>query len=100
MRTASRAEARQPAGWRRWSRWSAAAGLALLALSLGGEHAWRLGPVGSAKAAPVLAAPVVPAVPAARPPMLEDINRPDAHVYQVDGEGLDLVMIYSESLDV
>jgi hypothetical protein len=32
--------------------------------------------------------------------MLEDLNRPDARVYQVDGDGLNLVMIYSESLDV
>jgi hypothetical protein len=43
---------------------------------------------------------VTTVVPAARPPMLEELNRPDARVYQVDGENLDLVMIYSESLDV
>jgi hypothetical protein len=111
MRTASRAEAaeaRQPAAFAGWRRWSAAAGLALLALSLGGEQAWRLRPVAldaahgadTVKAVPALAATVAPAMPAAQPPMIEDLNRPDARVYQVDGEGLDLVMIYSESLDV
>lgn len=105
MRTASRAEAaeaRQPAafaGWRRWRRWSAAAGLALLSLSLGGEQAWRLRPVDTAKPAPVLAAPIAPAMPAAQPPMIEDLDQP-AQVIQLDAEGLDVVMIYSESLDV
>ena len=91
---------------RRSRHWGAAAGLAIAALSLGATPALRPAPHGIA----ALTAPRtvrLPAPPAAirlvsdRVPMVEELNRPAARVYQMDGgENLSVVMIVDERLDV
>ena len=60
------------------------------------------------EAGPALAVavrPVLTAVPAAmrgpqQMPLLEDLNRPDARIYQIDGGNMWVVMIVDEKLDV
>ncbi|HTQ79642.1 MAG TPA: hypothetical protein VMM92_06575, partial [Thermoanaerobaculia bacterium] len=114
MRTARRLG---PAGERRvlshaW-RWAAAAALAVLSLSLGTARDLRdlKGPqVASHLGAPAAKAeqPLLPAaVPAAvrlnsgEVPVVEELNRPAARVYQMNGgENLSVVMIVDERLDV
>ncbi|HZF10181.1 MAG TPA: hypothetical protein VFE33_15440 [Thermoanaerobaculia bacterium] len=95
---------------RRSRHWGAAAGLAIAALSLGATPALRPAPHGIA----ALTAPRtvrLPAPPANvrlvsdrvpdRVPTIEELNRPAARVYQMDGgENLSVVMIVDERLDV
>lgn len=91
-------------------RWALAAGLAGAALLLGGR-----GDLADAKdpgAGPRIAASLGPADGAVsarfdpvRPPVaiesaVEDLGRPDARIYQFDGERLSVVMIVDEKLDV
>jgi hypothetical protein len=102
---------RRSAGWMRpAARWAAAAGLAAALLAGAGSA----GPRRMAPAALSAAAPLAPfsgaAVPvamrAAAPasqgqmPMLEELDRPDARVYQLDGSKLSVVMIVDGNLDV
>ncbi len=86
-------------------RWALAAGLAGAALVLGGPG--DLIDSGSRNAAPLsLADGAVPArfvpaqAPAAIESAVEDLGRPDARIYQLDGERLSVVMIVDEKLDV
>jgi hypothetical protein len=89
MRTASRLETRRSfAGWRRWA---AAAVLAVAALLVGRDKA--------PERASVMTPPAAPAAAAAAP-MLEGVNRPGARVYHMASEGLAVVMVFDESLDV
>jgi hypothetical protein len=107
MRTASRME---PRGGRRRgkgvSRWAAAAALAIAALSLGSSpelHPGRVGVGGTLSAMPRPAAmgPMGATVPAAlRIPSIEELDRPEARIYQMGGPDLSVVMIVDEGLDV
>ena len=98
-------------GWHNAGRLTAAAGLAAAALlavprSPGVPalaHLAALPAAGPALA--VAVGPVPTAVPAAlrgpqQMPLLEDLNRPDARIYQIDGGNLAVVMIVDEKLDV
>lgn len=86
-------------------RWALAAGLAGAALLLGGRG--ELAGSGARQAAPLSLAdgaaqarfdPVQ--APAAIESAVEDLGRPDARIYQLDGERLSVVMIVDEKLDV
>jgi len=89
MRTAERLEVRRRfAGWRRWA---AAAVLALASLSVGRDKVRHL--------ESVTMPPVRASEPAAGP-TLEELNRPQARVYHMAGEGVSVFMIVDESLDV
>jgi hypothetical protein len=111
MRTARRlTPPRERAAWKRWM---AAASLAAAALSLGADHGLRRATSATIAAvpavAPRIALPVpIPRAPQAVPrfaseqvPMVEELNRPAARVYQMDGgKNLSVVMIVDERLDV
>ena len=102
MRTASRVGSigsRARGGLRGRGRWAAAAVLAAAMLSIPADRLWE------ARHAERAAAPTVArAVPAAfaepELPTVEGVNRPGARVYNMDGEGMSVVMIVDESLDV
>ena len=121
MRAASRVEAvdRHGRSARRigisgWKRWAAAAALAVVALSMpGDETQLRREPAArlmSMATPAVLSAdgPEAVALPAAAFPVaatedlptVEGVNRPGARVYHMDGEGMSVVMIVDETLDV
>ncbi len=98
-------------GWHGAGRLAAAAGLAAAALlavprSPGAPALARLATLPEAGPALAVAVrPVLTAVPAAlrgpqQMPLLEDLNRPDARIYQIDGGNLAVVMIVDEKLDV
>ena len=104
MRTARRLDSRRRfAGWRRWS---AAAVLALASLAVGREHA----PTEQAMARMPLMSPddlaasaepaAGPAAPETGSPTLEDLNRPNARVYQVQRKNFALVMVVDKGMDV
>ena len=101
MRNAGRLESRHRfAGWRRWA---AAAVLALASLALGRDRAPHPASGIAAAVPPTaqrVATPAASATSAAEPAAIEGLNRPGARVYHVDGEGLSVVMIVDESLDV
>jgi len=101
MRTARRLESRRHfAGWRRWA---AAAVLALSSLALGHDQA----PMEDSMAR-MVRTPAPEAVAAADPqaapepgaPILEDLNRPNARVYQVQRKNLALVWVVDKGFDV
>ena len=114
LRAASRLAApRRPHVLHGWQRWAVAAALAVAALSLGTNRLPAGGALRTLAAIPAvadLAAPGVDridtapsglnVVPAANPSPIEGLNRPDARVYQMDGDHLSVVMIVDESLDV
>ena len=97
-----------------WKQWAAAAGLAAAALCLGSAPGLPHAPAVPAPSVPALAgarsaAAVVPLAPTPRfasepvpmPPMVEELNRPAARVYQMDGgKNLSVVMIVDERFDV
>lgn len=90
MRTAGRLEVRHRfAGWRRWA---AAAVLAAAALSVGRDKGRNL--------ESLVLAPVPEAPAAASGPTLDGLNRPGARVYHLANEGVSVVWIVDESLDV
>jgi hypothetical protein len=106
MRTASRVEAagrrtRHGAGW---TRWAAAAVLAAAALSIPADNGWSHRPGrqerGSRQAAAVRGDVRPAAFGASGPPAFVGVDRPGARVYNMDGEGLSVVMIVDESFDV
>jgi hypothetical protein len=91
------------------ARWALAAGLAAASLVLGGRSdlAGGSAPQLAGSAASVaLSGGVAPArldslaAPAAVESAVEDLGRPDARIYQLDGERLSVVMIVDEKLDV
>ena len=99
-----------------WARWSVAAALVLAVVSVGalGNRAPRgsRGPVGDERALRTEAAQATAVVPASldlenstdlSSPVgmtVEGIDRPDARIYQYDGDQMSVVMIVDESLDV
>jgi hypothetical protein len=113
MRAASRVEAverkRQTLSWKRWG---LAAVLALAALTLPASDARH--PLDQLDPRPDLAggllgdlvgdtrsaALAVPASLGDDLPTVDGVNRPGARVYHMDGEGLAVVMIVDETLDV
>jgi hypothetical protein len=103
MRAASRVE--PTVHHTAWKRWAVAAGLVLAALSIPADNV-RKHPERAASGNPRPAAAMLGAVmPAALVgdvdlPTVEGVNHPDARVYHMDGEGLSVVMIVDESLDV
>jgi hypothetical protein len=106
MRTASRVdsiESRSRHGVS-WKRWAAAACLAFAALSIPGDDVLRVttpAPPAAVPAALRAASAVLPAAFSGDDlPTVEGVNRPGARVYHMDGEGMSVVMIVDESLDV
>lgn len=101
MRNAGRLESRHHfAGWRRWA---AAAVLALASLAVSRDRAPHPGSGITAAVPPPAAQHVTAAAGvsgATEPAAIEGLNRPGARVYHMDGEGLSVVMIVDESLDV
>ena len=105
LRAAGRVDASRSRRFVRW-RWVAAAGLTAAALSIPADNAWQLhqdrGALPSSTAA--LHGAVLPAAFAtsgdADLPTVEGVNRPGARIYHMDGEGMAVVMIVDESLDV
>jgi len=98
MRNAGRLETHHHfAGWRRWA---AAAVLALASLAVSRDR----NPHSTATMAATVAPPAVqhaaPPPAAPEPSAIEGLNRPNARVYHMDGEGLSVFMIVDESLDV
>lgn len=120
MRAASRVEAVERKGRTlSWKRWAVAAVLALAALTLPAGEARRPldrldrldprpslagglsgGLLGGLVGDPRGAALAVPASLGDDLPTVDGVNRPGARVYHMDGEGLAVVMIVDESLDV
>jgi hypothetical protein len=103
MRTASRVdsiESRNRAGWKRWV---AAAGLIAAALSVTTDNGWQRQGLPDQAAAgrrgAVLPASYAGATGATELPTAEG-GRPGARVYRMDGEGMSVVMIVDESLNV
>jgi hypothetical protein len=97
MRNAGRLESRHHfAGWRRW------AAAAVLALASLGVSRGPAAPYPGIKAAAVqhVTVPSGTSGGTAEPAAIEGLNLPGARVYHVDGEGLSVVMIVDESLDV
>jgi hypothetical protein len=110
MRAASRLESLEPR--RRassaWRRWPLAAALLLAGLSLPSNHT---GP-GRPEAAVLREGRIAAAAPEAFPPMaetrqvdlgepvVEGVNLPKARVYHMSGEGLSVVMVVDESIDI
>jgi hypothetical protein len=108
MRTASRVDsiASRSRHAVSWKRWAAAACLAVAALSIPGDKVLRVvapapAPLATAPSALRAAAAVLPvAFNGDDLPTVEGVNRPGARVYHMDGEGMSVVMIVDESLDV
>jgi hypothetical protein len=109
MRTATRMGAGirpRRAGWRAWRRHVAAAVLVAAALPLGGDDGWRLRLTGHGGSATMSlqeeALQPVAGLAAALEldqPLIENLNRPDARVYQIDSPQLAVVMIVDESFE-
>lgn len=109
LRTARRLETPERASRAAWKRWSAAAALATVALSLGAGHGLRREaavslsslPVPSRSRTVIPAGEVTPRFASDQVPVVEELNRPAARVYQMDGgKNLSVVMIVDERLDV
>lgn len=114
MRAASRldsleARPRTSSLWKRWSTGAVAAVLALAALALPAgydpsEHV-QLAQDTVARQEPIETGLLAEPVPAAQQvdldePVVEGVNLPDARVYHMSGEGLSVVMVFDESLDI
>ena len=107
MRTASRVDSIEHRSRRAgWKHWAAAAGLAAAALAIPADNAWQRFAAKRQEAAAsqpaLLRANVLPAayVGETGDPSLEEGGRPGARVYHMDGDGMSVVMIVDESLDV
>lgn len=90
-----------------WKRWAVAAGLVLAALSIPADNVRKHrdqvvsgGPSPAAMLGAVMPAALVSGGGDVDLPTVEGVNHPDARVYHMDGEGLSVVMIVDESLDV
>lgn len=117
MRAASRLDSLEPRPrtssiWKRWSTGGLAAALALVAVTIPGGpggHPSRPAKVGADEAifreGRVEVGPVDEPVAAAQQvdleePVVEGVNLPDARVYHMSGDGLSVVMVVDESLDI
>jgi hypothetical protein len=94
----SRSTAPVSAGAGRW--WKVAAAAALVAGALYQLPLPSAAPQGTTVAAAVAAAPGVLPAEFSNQPVVEDLDRPDARVYQLGGGDVSVVMIVDESLDV
>jgi hypothetical protein len=92
-----------------WKRWAVAAALVLAALSIPADNVRKHrdqvaaeGPRPAALLGAVMPAALVSGLGGGDGdlPTVEGVNHPDARVYHMDGEGLSVVMIVDESLDV
>lgn len=111
MRTATRMAASAPprrrAGWRAWRRHAAAAALVIAALPLGGDDGWRLrltGQVGS-ETTPLREEALQPAAGRAAgveldQPLIENLDRTDARIYQMGSPDFSVVMVFDEKFEV
>jgi hypothetical protein len=113
LRAAGRVGASRSRRVVRW-RWVAAAGLTAAALSIPADNVWHLRQdrVALSSPAAALRGTVLPAAFSGvsgfsgvlpgdgELPTVEGVNRPGARIYHMDGEGLAVVMIVDESLDV
>jgi len=104
LRAAGRVDASRSRRFVHW-RWAAAAALTAAALSIPADNAWQQHQDRRALASPAAAALRGAILPAAfsgdaELPTVEGVNRPGARIYHMDGEGLSVVMIVDESLDV
>jgi hypothetical protein len=111
MRAATRMGAGTPprrrAGWRAWRRHAAAAALIVAALPLGGDDGWRLrlaGQIGS-EAMPLPEEALQPAAGLAAgmeldQPLIENLDRPEARIYQMGSPDVAVVMIFDENFEV
>ena len=100
MRTARRLDTRRGAGWRRWA---AAAVLALASLAMGHDRAPMEESMARMPMLPpesVAATALPEAAPETGTPTLEDLNRPNARVYQVQRKDFALVMVVDKGMDV
>jgi len=106
MRTASRVDSIEHRSRRLgWKRWAVAAALAAAALSIPADNAWRHFEAQRQELASqpesMLRGGVVPAAYGREAdPALSGTSRPGARVYHMDGDGMSVVMIVDESLDV
>lgn len=110
MRAASRLDSlesrpRASSGWKRWSSVAAVLALAALAVPSGYD------PTGSTSDSTLFREGRVEVGPLDEPvaagqqvglqePVVEGVNLPDARVYHMSGEGLSVVMVVDESLDI
>ena len=102
MRTLASADGRKPRPSRLASvrRWATAAALAAATLGLGSSPELGTGGAGDERAAvEMFGTPAALAQGASRIPAVEELNRPEARVYQMDGPGLSVVMIVSEKFE-
>jgi hypothetical protein len=96
-----------------WGSWRRMAAAAVLVASLAGGSTLlldpfspegRMSPVGSATTGSSMTAPLVSGVPVSTgqdaPPLVENLDRPDADVVQLGGEEMAVVMILDAGLDV
>lgn len=102
MRAASRVQAAVEGKARRagWGRWAAAAVLALVGLSASKSGVGRVGDEARPGTAPVVSAVAAAVAPQPEPvqvPSVEGLDRPEARVYEAQGEGLSMVMIVDEN---
>jgi len=107
MRTVSRVDSIEHRSRRfGWKRWAVAAALATAALSIPADNAWRRLETRSEELASqpsMLRGGVLPAAYGEADPALSGTggtSRPGARVYHMDGDGMSVVMIVDESLDV
>lgn len=110
MRAASRldsleARPRTSSGWKRWSTGALAAVLALAAVIVPSRPAKVASEAPLVRQARVEAGLLDEPVPAAQQvdleePVVEGVNLPDARVYHMSGDGLSVVMVFDESLDI
>jgi hypothetical protein len=107
MRAAHRVDSVEHRSHPAWKRWAVAAGLVLAALSIPADNAWKRReqavtgrPAAAAILGAVMPAALVGGMGEIDLPTVEGVNHPDARVYHMDGEGLSVVMIVDESLDV
>lgn len=120
MRAASRldsleARSRTHSGWRRWPVAAAAAILALAAVASPVYNHTVNRPMGSISAMGAMGIPGLPAATAASlssgaetanmqvdldGPVVEGVNLPDARIYHMSVEGMSVVMVVDESIDI
>jgi hypothetical protein len=110
MRAASRldsleARPRTSSGWKRWSTGALAAVLALAAVIVPSRPAKVASEAPLVRQARVETGLLDEPVPAAQQvdleePVVEGVNLPDARVYHMSGDGLSVVMVFDESLDI
>jgi len=94
------------AGWRAWRRHAAAAVLMVAALPLGGDDGWRMRLGGETMFLDSLNQEVsqpaagAPSGVELDQPLIENLNRPEARVYEINSQDFGFVMVVDESFEV